>query len=108
MPAIVTRPIAKVVDRVSGVLDTWRNRRPAPQVAMVCCVAGVRLRETFFAEVAPALVAAIISPQQTIGELDEMIAQYQEAGVPLVWLIDPQDRTVTIYRPGEEPTLVNA
>jgi Uma2 family endonuclease len=27
--------------------------------------------------------------------------------VALVWIIDPHDRTVLIYRPGQEPELVN-
>ncbi|MHB1426491.1 MAG: Uma2 family endonuclease [Gemmataceae bacterium] len=31
-----------------------------------------------------------------------------EAGVLLVWIADTRDRTVTIYRPGQEPEFVNA
>jgi Uma2 family endonuclease len=32
---------------------------------------------------------------------------YLVAGVRLVWVIDPHDRTVMIYRPDAEPELVN-
>jgi Uma2 family endonuclease len=30
------------------------------------------------------------------------------AGVPLVWILDPYHRTVTVYRPGREPEFANA
>ena len=30
--------------------------------------------------------------------------EYVDNGVQLAWLIDPQNRTVNIYRPGAEPT----
>ena len=29
------------------------------------------------------------------------------AGVPLIWVIDPHDRTVLIYRPGRRPQFVD-
>jgi Uma2 family endonuclease len=30
-----------------------------------------------------------------------------QAGVPLVWIINPHHRTVAIYRPNQAPVLVN-
>ena len=40
-------------------------------------------------------------------QIDEKVDDYLRAGVALVWVIDPHDRTVTIYRKGVEPELVN-
>ena len=40
-------------------------------------------------------------------EINEKIDLYQKVGVPLVWVIDPHDRTITIYRLDAEPELVN-
>jgi Uma2 family endonuclease len=48
---------------------------------------------------APDLVAEVISPGDTVRELNEKIEEYLMAGVRLVWVVSPELRTVTIYRP---------
>jgi Uma2 family endonuclease len=55
----------------------------------------------------PLLAAEILSPSDTNEEIRVKIETYLEAGVALVWIIDPYARTVTIYRPNAEPTFVN-
>jgi Uma2 family endonuclease len=47
--------------------------------------------------VAPDLVIEIISPGQTFGELIEKSTNYLEAGVAIVWVIDPRAQTVTVF-----------
>lgn len=64
--------------------------------------------DTTIVDGVPVLAVEILSPKNTVEEIDEKIYQYLEAGVPLVWIVDTRDRTVTIYRPGQEPELVNA
>lgn len=117
---------------LSGDLVIWRRSLPEPRGKVVCGEAGVRLPgndettvgvdvayvshevmvqqtdETTIIEGVPTLVVEILSPSDTQEQIDEMVEEFLVAGVPLVWLVDPTDRTVTIYRPGEEPTLVNA
>lgn len=34
------------------------------------------------------------------------ITEYLRRGVPLVWLIDPEGRDVTVYRSGRDPQVV--
>jgi Uma2 family endonuclease len=51
------------------------------------------------------LVVEILSPNDTQSEIDEKVDGYLAAGVALVWVIDPHDRTVLVYRPGTEPAL---
>ncbi len=60
-----------------------------------------------FVEGAPLLAVEVLSPSDVIEEVHEKIRVYLEAGTPLVWLIDPYDFTVTVYRPSEEPVLFN-
>jgi Uma2 family endonuclease len=33
----------------------------------------------------------------------DKIAEYLRAGVPLVWLVEPKRRVVTVYRPDRDP-----
>lgn len=51
----------------------------------------------------PALVIEVRSPSDRPNPMARRIAQYLARGVPLVWLVDPEDQTVGIHRPGELP-----
>jgi len=53
------------------------------------------------------LAAEILSPSDTQEEIHEKIDEYLAVGVRLVWVLDPHDRTVTVYRPGARPELFN-
>src|SRR5258708_3175469 len=57
---------------------------------------------------APEFIIEMRSPQDKIRVLREKMAGYIDNGVQLAWLIDPIEKTVTIYRPGRDPeVLVN-
>lgn len=53
-------------------------------------------------ETTPDLAVEIVSPDDRPGRVADKLAFYLRAGVPLVWIIDPDDRTVSIYRPTEQ------
>jgi Uma2 family endonuclease len=48
---------------------------------------------------APDLAVEIISPGDTVRELDEKIEEYLAAGVHEVWVINPEMRPAKIFRP---------
>jgi Uma2 family endonuclease len=52
------------------------------------------------ADEAPAAVVEVFSPSDKPGQLTRRIAQYHKRGVPLVWVVYPEDRSVDVYRPG--------
>ena len=54
-------------------------------------------------QVCPDFVAEIRSRHDSLAYLQRKMAEYIAAGVRLGWLIDPRNRRVTIYRPGQEP-----
>lgn len=51
----------------------------------------------------PDLAVEVISPSDRPREIAEKVAMYQEAGVPLVWLVDRWARTVTVFALGQAP-----
>jgi Uma2 family endonuclease len=55
----------------------------------------------------PTLVVEILSPSDTLEDVNEKIEAYLTARVPLVWIIDPHWKTVTVHRPPTEPQLLN-
>lgn len=53
--------------------------------------------------VVPDLVAEVLSPSEAAWEVEEKRAEYLEAGVRLVWIVDPRTRSVTTYQPDAAP-----
>ena len=57
-----------------------------------------RVRRQGFAELAPDLVAEVLSPDDRPGELLAKIAEWLGAGTRLAWVIDPQGNEARVYR----------
>lgn len=51
-----------------------------------------------FGQGAPDLVVEVVSPGNTVAEMEEKIEKWLEAGARLIWVISPKLRTVTVYR----------
>lgn len=49
---------------------------------------------------APDLAIEVLSPDDRPGRVAEKVAFYLRAGVPLTWVIDPDELTLDAYRPG--------
>ncbi len=47
---------------------------------------------------APDLAVEVISPNDLYGEIDEKVDEYLQAGVRLVWVVNPQTRVVHVRR----------
>jgi Uma2 family endonuclease len=62
---------------------------------------------TRFPVFAPEFVIELRSPDDRIRPLREKMEEYMANGVQLGWLIDPKERTVTIYRPGRPPLVLD-
>lgn len=51
-----------------------------------------------FGRLAPDLAVEIVSPSNTVAEIQDKVFDYLEAGTKLVWVVEPRGRTVTVYR----------
>lgn len=56
---------------------------------------------------APEFVIELRSPEDKMRLLQEKMLEYIDNGVQLAWLIDPAERTVTIYRPGRDAEVLS-
>ena len=54
----------------------------------------------------PTLVIEVLSPNDRLTKVNRRITRFIKWGVPLVWLIDPEEQTVTIYRPDGVPEVL--
>jgi Uma2 family endonuclease len=121
-----------VTGRVAQQLWNWIDSQPEPRGWILTGDARIRFRDepasvvgidlayisagvvrqvtanTTVIEVAPILAVEILSPSDTEEEINEKTDLYLERGVQVIWVIDPHDRTIIIYRPNVEPTMVTA
>ena len=120
--------------RISQLIANWIDSQPKPHGSAHAGEAGVRLRrdpdvtvgidlvylspdvsarvmadeETTIIDAVPLLAVEILSPSDTFENLQLKIGKYREVDVPLVWVLDPHFRTVTVHRPRKEPVMLNA
>lgn len=57
-----------------------------------------------FLDVSPDLAVEVLSPDDTWTEVETKVEEYVQAGVRLIWILDPDRRLVVIYRPSGERT----
>jgi Uma2 family endonuclease len=55
----------------------------------------------------PRLVVEIISPSDEAESFAEKIQEYLDAGVPIVWEVNPWYQTILVHRRGPKPALFN-
>ena len=126
------RKHSRSTSRIAHLLEAWLEARPEPRGEVLAGEAGMRLARdpdttvgidvayispelaratpegARFPDGVPILAVEILSPTDKHEETVEKLESYLSAGVPLVWIVDPDMRTVTVYRPGAEPELFNA
>jgi Uma2 family endonuclease len=58
--------------------------------------------------IAPDLAVEIVSPGDTVREVDDKVADWLAAGCCAVWVVNPRWKTVTIYLTGGKITMLTA
>ena len=101
---IKPRRLGTLVGSDSGV---WLERDPdtvrEPDVAFFSAEKVPRDRRiTGYAEVAPDLVVEVASPSDSRREIHDKAHMWLNHGVRLVWVVQPESRTVDVYRLDEE------
>jgi Uma2 family endonuclease len=69
---------------------------------------GGKLPEEPIPNLVPNLAVEVLSKSNTPAEMKRKRREYFEAGVELVWLIDPPTRTANFYTAPEEPSFVDS
>ncbi len=119
----------RVLSRTDQLLGNWLDQRPEPRGEILSGEVGCRVlrdpdttlgidlvyisaelaaqepEHTSLIDGVPVLAVEILSPSDTQEDIEEKVDLLLKAGVALVWLIDPHDQTVPVYRPNEPPVL---
>lgn len=54
----------------------------------------------------PHLVVEVMSPDERWSKVQRRISHFLKGGVAIVWLIDPEDQAVLVYRPNGPPSVL--
>jgi Uma2 family endonuclease len=57
-----------------------------------------QLMEEGFCSVVPDLAVEVLSPNDLVYVVDQKVREYRRAGVLLTWIVNPETRTVKVYR----------
>jgi Uma2 family endonuclease len=83
--------------------DPRKVRRPDASFIRLGRMPVAQIPEGFI-RIPPDLAIEVISPNDLAYEIDEKILEYLGVGVRLVWVINPETRTVMVYRADETVT----
>ena len=107
---IVPRKLGALTTSDSGV---WLERDPdtvrEPDIAYFSAAKiPLEARITGYAEVAPDLVVEIASPSDSRREVSDKARMWLSYGVGLVWVVQPDTRTVDVYEAGRAIVTLDA
>ena len=82
--------------------DPERMRKPDVSVMRMDRIKQLANPNPGYMPIVPDLAVKVISTNDTIYDVNEKLSEYRLAGFPLVWVVDPIARTVTVYpNPGK-------
>jgi Uma2 family endonuclease len=77
--------------------DTIRG----PDVAYFTDARTFRELHRAYGEVPPVLAVEVLSPDDRVNKVLRKVDDYLNNGVRVVWLIDPEEQSVRVFRPGQ-------
>lgn len=88
-----------ILTTADGMVRLWPGRVRIPDVAFISWerVPGRRMPTEPIPDLAPDLIAEVLSVGNTAAEMERKRQEYFQAGVRLVWEIDPASRTMKVY-----------
>jgi Uma2 family endonuclease len=81
-------------------------RRPDTSFIRLSRLSLAMARTEGHCPLAPDLAVEVVSPNDTAYEVDEKVQEFLGAGVPLVWVVNPEQRTVEIHRAAGAGTIL--
>ena len=101
---VTSRKLGVLLDSSTAFTMKNGNKR-SPDIAFFAKerLQGLEELPTGFLEGAPDLVVEILSPGNTVAEIEDKIAEYFANGTRLLWVISPRQHYVLVYRCGYEP-----
>lgn len=119
----------KTGSKITTLLSKWLELQPSPRGEVLTGDAGFQLQhdpdttvgidvayispetarstpeDAYIIDDIPVLAVEILSPSDSQEGIYDKVRDYMDAKVPIVWLVEPVFKTVTVYRPGKPPEM---
>ncbi|MEB3190192.1 MAG: Uma2 family endonuclease [Snowella sp.] len=101
---IVPKKLGVILDSSTAFTMKNGNRR-SPDIAFFAKerLQGMKTLPSGYLEGAPDLAVEVLSPGNTIEEIEEKLSEYFENGSRLVWVVSPTQHYILVYRSAKEP-----
>jgi len=101
---IVPKKLGVILDSSTAFKMKNGNRR-SPDIGFFAKerLQGMTQLPAGFLEGAPDLAVEVLSPGNTVEEIDGKIADYFDNGTRLAWVINPSQHYILVYRSAQEP-----
>ena len=96
---VAEREAGEVFTEVGFILSRDPDTVRAPDVSFMSTARLGAPDDDGFYEGAPDLAIEVLSPDDRPGKVQEKIREYLAAGTRQVWIVDADDRTITVYLP---------
>lgn len=60
-----------------------------------------------YIDVAADILVEVVSPADRYARIQQKVNEYLEKGVGLIWVVDPEDRSVVVFRNGQKPRVLS-
>jgi len=101
---VVSRKLGVVLDSSTAFTMKTGNKR-SPDVSFLSKdrLQGLKKLPKGFGQGAPDLAVEILSPSNTTAEIHGKIVEYLENGTKLIWVINPEEEYVLVYKSKPSP-----
>lgn len=104
---VMPRHLGRVLHNAGFMFERNPDTVCAPDISFMAAHRAADFDKTY-PDGAPELAVEILSPGNTKKDTDWHVDLYLRTGSRLVWVVDPQHRTVTVHRPKREPETLSA
>ena len=111
---VMSHPIAKVFPASLGFqcfrsleFDRDRIRKPDATVIRLERIATLPDPNPGYMPIVPDLAIEVFSPNDTAHEMSQKVQEYRAAGFPLIWVVEPDLRTITVFPNPGKPFLLS-
>jgi Uma2 family endonuclease len=106
---LLNNPIGRVTVEGGSVVDRDPDTVRGPDVSFMSKERmPLDKRMDCYADGAPDLCVEVLSPSNSRSQINEKLDEYFAGGAKLVWVVDPDDHSVTIYRDTLEGRVLKA
>jgi Uma2 family endonuclease len=101
---ILPKKLGVILDS-STAFNMKNGNKRSPDIAFFAKerLQGMTVLPSGYLEGAPDLAVEVLSPGNTVEEIDDKLTEYFENGSRLVWVINPIQHYVLVYRSAQEP-----